>query len=175
MTDAASIPGKPDVGAPGGDVENVDVLIVGGGFVGGSLAAALGSSSLRVALVDRADPKDALQATFDGRAFAISAANQRMLAGIGLWPHLDPTSAPILDIRVSDGPSLLFLHYDHEDVGEGPMGYMVENHHLRVALHERLRALPGLINLAPAALRGLERSPGAVTATLARAAAPASS
>ncbi len=166
MTNAATAPRKSGTGAIGAGAESVDVLIVGGGFVGACLAAALGASSLRVALVDRADPKDTLQATFDGRAFAISAANQRMLAGIGLWPHLDPTSAPILDIRVSDGPSLLFLHYDHEDVGEGPMGYMVENHHLRVALHERLSALPGLINLAPVALDTLERTPGGVTATL---------
>jgi 2-octaprenyl-6-methoxyphenol hydroxylase len=167
MTDAATTSRNAGTGAIGADAENVDILIVGGGFVGASVAAALGASSLRVALVDRADPKEALQATFDGRAFAISAANQRMLASIGLWSDLAPTSAPILDIRVSDGPSLLFLHYDHEDVGEGPMGYMVENHHLRVALHERLSALPGLINLAPASLHSLERSPGAVTATLA--------
>ncbi len=146
---------------------DVDVLIVGGGFVGASLAAALAGSGVSACMVDRADPGESLLATFDGRAFAISAANQRMLAGIGLWPELQAAAAPILDIRVSDGQSLLFLHYDHADVGEGPMGYMVENHHLRRALHRRLADCDGLVNLAPAQVSALERSPGGIIAELA--------
>ncbi|MEK9753594.1 MAG: UbiH/UbiF/VisC/COQ6 family ubiquinone biosynthesis hydroxylase [Rhodospirillaceae bacterium] len=162
MSDIGSGPENSDA-----EEHVVDVLIVGGGFVGASFAAALDGSGLRVALVDRADPAEALSATFDGRAFAISAANQRMLEGIGLWHRLAATSAPILDIRVSDGPSLLFLHYDHEDVGEGPMGYMVENHHLRVALHERLRTLDNCSEFAPDRLETLEHGPGGVAATLA--------
>jgi len=146
---------------------DVDVLIIGGGFVGGSLAAALAATPLTACMVDRADPAEALKATFDGRAFAISATNRRMLEGIGLWQDLGPTSAPILDIRVSDGPSLLFLHYDHKDIGDEPMGQMVENHHLRRALHRRLAACDGLVNLAPAAVTDLVRDAGGVAATLA--------
>ena len=157
-------PATPPVTPPGPDRIDVDVLIIGGGFVGASLAAALAASGLRLCMVDRAEPAEALSATFDGRAFAISAANQRMLEGVGLWPYLAETSGPILDIRVSDGPSLLFLHYDHEDVGEGPMGYMVENHHLRRALHARLADVPGLVNLAPARVTQLARGPGGVRA-----------
>jgi 2-octaprenyl-6-methoxyphenol hydroxylase len=148
-----------------GDI-NVDVLIIGGGFAGGTLAAALGDTSLKVCMVDRADPRDALDATFDGRAFAISQSNQKLLQGTGLWPLLAETSAPILDIRVSDGPSLLFLHYDHQTVGAEPMGYMIENHHLRVALHERLKAQPGLTQLAPGQVVTLERDGGRVRAEL---------
>ena len=148
-----------------GDI-HVDVLIIGGGFAGGTLAAALGDTSLKVCMVDRADPCDALDATFDGRAFAISQSNQKLLQGTGLWPLLAETSAPILDIRVSDGPSLLFLHYDHQTVGAEPMGYMIENHHLRVALHERLKAQPGLTQLAPGQVVTLERDGGRVRAEL---------
>lgn len=163
-TQAESIPEPTPVPTSGGI--DVDVLIVGGGFVGAGLAAALAATPLRVCMVDRADPAAALDATFDGRAFAISASNQRMLDGIGLWPYLAATAAPILDIRVSDGPSLLFLHYDHRDVGEGPMGYMVENHHLRRALHDRLADCPGLVNLAPAEVATLERDGAGVAASL---------
>ena len=156
---------KPQSGQPS-DFD-VDVLIIGGGFVGGSLAAALADTPLSVCIVDRADPADALKATFDGRAFAISATNRRMLEGIGLWRDLGPMSAPILDIRVSDGPSLLFLHYDHKDVGDEPMGQMVENHHLRLALHRRLQNCAGVVSLAPAAVSDLQRGGGGVAATLA--------
>jgi 2-octaprenyl-6-methoxyphenol hydroxylase len=151
---------------PGSDI-TADVLIIGGGFVGATLALALASTPLSVCLIDRADPETALDATFDGRAFAISQSNQLLLAGTGLWPLLAGTSAPILDIRVSDGPSLMFLHYDHAAVGDAPMGYMVENHHLRVALYERLKAHPNLIQLAPASVAKLERDLSGVRAELA--------
>jgi len=146
---------------------NADVLIIGGGFVGATLALALAETPLSICLIDRADPEAALDATFDGRAFAISQSNQNLLAGTGLWPLLAETSAPILDIRVSDGPSLMFLHYDHSAVGDEPMGYMVENHHLRLALHERLKQAANVTQLAPASVADLQRDLSGVRARLA--------
>ncbi len=150
----------------GSDID-ADVLIIGGGFVGATLALALAGTPLSVCLIDRADPETALDATFDGRAFAISQSNQNLLAGTGLWPLLAETSAPILDIRVSDGPSLMFLHYDHSAVGDAPMGYMVENHHLRLALYERLKGAANVTQLAPASVASLERDLSGVRAELA--------
>ena len=44
---------------------------------------------------------------------------------------------PILDIRVVDEDSTAFVHYDHRDVGDAPLGYMVENRHTRIALLRR--------------------------------------
>ena len=145
---------------------DVDVLIIGGGFVGSCLVAALDETPLSTCMIDRADPKAALDATFDGRAFAISLSNQKLLAGIGLWPLVEETSAPILDIRVSDGPSLLFLHFDHRIVGGDPMAFMIENHHLRHALHKRLASQPGLANWAPTQLVELERARSGICASL---------
>ena len=109
-----------------------DIVIVGGGLVGGSLALGLARHGVKSTLVDRLPPAASISPTFDGRASAISASGQTLLAAIGLWPHLAARAQPILDIRVSDGPSLLFLHYDHRDLGEGPLGYMVENRHLEL-------------------------------------------
>ena len=61
-----------------------------------------------------------------------------LLAAIGLWQHVSE-SQPMWDIRVSDGDSLLFLHYDHRTLGTEPFGYMVENRVLRQAAGDEYR------------------------------------
>ncbi len=134
-------------------------------MVGLSLAIALGASGLDVVVVDREDPARAVFPTFDGRASAIADASARMFEAIGLWPHL-PASQPILDIRVTDRASPLFLHYDHRDLGDRPFGQMIENRHLRQAQQARLAELPSVRLLAPRQVVSLDRGPGLVTAVL---------
>lgn len=152
-------------GKKGNEVET-DVLIVGGGLVGGTLACVLAAHGVPTLVVDRDDPAVGLDAAFDGRASAIALATQRVLAGAGLWDGIAERCAPIEDIRVSDGGSLMFLHYDHDDLGDEPFGYMVENRLLREALARRFAELDGLDHRAPATVTALERSAAGVAATL---------
>src|SRR5688572_30520367 len=121
--------------------ERVDVAIVGGGMVGGTLAVALAQAGVSVVLIDRADPSAMVEETYDGRTVAIAHATHRLLQATGLWARIVPHAEPILDIRVSDGPSLLFLHYDHRELGDDPLGYIVENRAIRRALYARIGAL----------------------------------
>src|SRR5262249_55413715 len=132
--------------------ERVDVGIVGGGMVGGTLAAALVQAGLSVALIDRADPAALVEEAHDGRTVAIAHATHRLPEATGLWPRIAAHAEPILDIRVSDGSSLLFLHYDHRELGEDPLGYIVENRAVRRALYARLDRLENLDFRAPADL-----------------------
>lgn len=143
-----------------------DVLIVGGGMVGGPLALALAGAGLAVVVVDSADPEATVAAAFDGRSSAIAYATQRVLAATGVWDELGPRTTPILDIRVADGDSPLFLHYDHRDVGGDALGYMVENRDFRNAVLARLQAEPGVTFLAPASVTNLDRGPGFVAAEI---------
>lgn len=147
----------------------VDVLIVGAGLVGGALAAALAGAGLSVAVVDRADPRVLTDETHDGRASAIALGSQRVLQGIGVWDKVGGDAEPILDIRVTDGDSPLFLHYDHRAAADAagasrPFGWIVENTVLRRATWTALRGLPGLDVLAPATLDAIERDTNGVTA-----------
>jgi len=146
--------------------ERVDVAIVGGGMVGGTLAAALAQAGLSVALIDRANPAALVEEAYDGRTVAIAHATHRLLQATGLWARLVPHAEPILDIRVSDGPSLLFLHYDHRKLGEDPLGYIVENRAVRRALYARLSGLDALRFRAPARLAAHIVLPEGVTLTL---------
>ena len=144
-----------------------DVLIVGGGLVGLTLASALGRAGLSIAVVDREVPAHAAADRFDGRASAIAWGSAQALGGIGLWPRLAPHAQPIDDIRVSDGDSTLFVHYDHRELADHPLGYIVENRRIRRALYAHIAAIATLRLLAPAAVEALELRPGAIIATLA--------
>ncbi len=143
---------------------DADVLVVGGGLVGQSLAIALARAGIGVVVVDRAAPSTALDPTYDGRASAIAFASQQMLTAIGVWDEVGQ-SQPILEIRVSDRDSPLHLHYDHRGLGGEPFGAMVENRHLRVALNKTAKRT-SVRMLAPASLESLEPDEFGVEARL---------
>ena len=148
---------------------NTDILIAGGGLVGGTLACALAMAGFSVVVVDRQDPHDGLDAAFDGRASAIALSSKHVLDQLGLWPSIAGETQAIRDIRVTDGASPLFLHYDHDDIGAEAFGYMVENRSIRKALFRRTADLANRANLsvcAPRRIDTLERSPGGVRAIL---------
>ncbi|RDD63230.1 UbiH/UbiF/VisC/COQ6 family ubiquinone biosynthesis hydroxylase [Ferruginivarius sediminum] len=149
---------------------DAEVVIVGGGLVGATLAGVLASSGIETVLIDREDPDAVLQAAFDGRASAIAAGSRHMLEAIGLWPEAAAAAQPILDIRVTDGrvgrgPSALSLHYDHREVGE-PLGHIVANQEMRKAQHRFLPTLDRLLHLAPMTVDRVIRRPGGVEARL---------
>jgi 2-octaprenyl-6-methoxyphenol hydroxylase len=145
---------------------DADVLIVGGGFVGLALACGLADSAITSVVVEAGDPRAALTRSFDARASAIALTSRRLLNSIGVWPKLASRAAPMLEIRVSEDSSRLFLHYDHREVGDEPFGHMLENRVLRRALLERAEELPALRLLAPAATATLERREDGVEARL---------
>jgi 2-octaprenyl-6-methoxyphenol hydroxylase len=147
--------------------EQVEVAIVGGGMVGGTLAAALAEAGLATALVDMADPAALTEESHDGRTSAIAQATQRMLQAVGIWTRLVPHAEPILDIRVSDGESLLFLHYDHRALGEDPLGYIVDNRAIRRSIYTRIAGLERLSFHAPARLAAHAVEAGGVELALA--------
>ena len=143
-----------------------DILIIGGGPVGGSLACALASAGMTSLIVDRAPAENQVAPTFDGRTTAIAQAPKKMLERIGLWDALGEAVSPILDIRVADGRSRLFLHYDHEDVGEDALGFMIENRHLRQAVLTAGAAQSEITYLAPAEIADLSRTETGISAGL---------
>ena len=131
-----------------------EVVVVGGGLGGLSLGCALGAAGVRTAVIDRVDPATATAAGFDGRTTSIAQGSAQVLRGIGVWSRVETAAEPILDIRVADGHpvrgiSPLFLHYDHQEVGEAPFGYIVEHRDLRAALLENAAELSTLELIAP--------------------------
>jgi 2-octaprenyl-6-methoxyphenol hydroxylase len=130
-------------------MERADVIILGGGLVGLTLAIALDRHGLSSLVVDPADPQATLAPGYDGRATAIASASWRMLEAIGVGDRLDGQGCPIRTIRVSDGlaPGGLLFEPDPDDA---PLGIMFENRALRGALRETAQASDNVTLLMPA-------------------------
>ncbi len=153
-----------------------DVVIVGGGLAGLPLALALSAHGVSVSVIDVLDPKTATDAAFDGRISSIALASSRMLQQLGVWSDLEAYAQPIADIVVTDGKvregaSPFFLHFDHQEIGDEPLGYMIENRHVRIALLKAIdRAVENgepLELLAPAKVSSLNLKSAQPVVTLA--------
>lgn len=116
-------------------MERADVIILGGGLVGLTLAVALDRHGVSSIVVDPADPEKTLTPQYDGRATAVSSASWRMLEAIGVGERLDGAGCPIESIRVSDGLDPGGLVFDPPP-GDDPLGIMFENRLLRRALRD---------------------------------------
>ena len=147
--------------------ERFDVAIVGGGIAGTTMAAILGGAGLRTALIERQPPAALGSIAYDGRTTAITFGSRRVLEAAGLWAALAPHACPIDDIRVADGRSPLFLHFDSREVGDEPLGLIVENRLIRQSLYDRINAIAAVTQIAPAAVTAIDVSGSVAHLTLA--------
>jgi len=146
-------------------MERNDVIILGGGLVGLTLAIALDAHGLSSIVIDPADPAAQLSVGFDGRASAIASASWRMLEAIGVGALIKDQGCEIRRIEVRDGLSPESLKFD-ADEDDDALGIMFENRAVRVALRERALAAANLTLLAPARPIEVVRDAQSVRVTL---------
>ena len=79
-----------------------DLIIVGGGMVGASLACALKNSKLNIAVIEAFPADSGQQPSYDDRGIALAYGSQRIFESMGIWEQLAPQSTAINDIHVSD-------------------------------------------------------------------------
>jgi 2-octaprenyl-6-methoxyphenol hydroxylase len=111
-----------------------DLLILGGGLVGMTLALAAARSGMTSHVVERGDPAQLTSEGADGRASAISTASWNLFGNIGVAEALEPLGCPIEAIAVTDGmkPGRIDFRPRPE---EGTLGRMFANRDLRLALN----------------------------------------
>jgi 2-octaprenyl-6-methoxyphenol hydroxylase len=147
-----------------------DVLIIGGGLVGASLACALRPSGLKIAVVEAVPFGAPAQPSYDDRTVALALGSQRILHTMGLWSTLETRGVnPIARIHISDRGHLGVARLTAAHAGTAVLGYVVENRVLGAALQQALAAEPAIDLICPASLRALEFADDRVTATLDKA------
>ena len=133
-----------------------DVLIVGGGLVGASLACALRGSGLRIAIVEAHALNTAAQPSFDDRTVALSWGSRRILDSIGVWPQLASRVEAIKTIHISDRGHFGVTRLHHDEEGVEALGYVAENRVLGEVLYASLQANPDVELICPADVTALE-------------------
>ncbi len=149
-----------------------DILIIGGGLNGPALAIALAQAGFRITVIDALGVDRRRDPGFDGRAYALALASRRLLAAVGVWDAVAAEAQPMREIKVTDGragegPSPWMMHFDHAEIEEGPMGYMVEDRHLRRAFLDAMAADDRITHLAGETVVAQEVEAGTVRVTLA--------
>src|SRR5574343_706936 len=129
-------------------MQQFDLIIVGGGLAGASLALALRNTSLSIALVEGRAP--VRPAGWDARVYAVSPANAEFLDEIGAWRHLDTSRIePIRSMAVAGdrGGRLAFSAYES---GVSELGWILESALMACEFWEGLKRQSNLTLFCPA-------------------------
>jgi len=114
-------------------LEQVDLVIVGGGMVGLAAACALKDSGMHVVIVERAEPHVRKSLERDCRVSAIVLGNVRILQGMGVWEHV-ADSGPLHSMRIWDDQHAGGIRFDATEIGEDALGSLIENSKLQKGL-----------------------------------------
>ncbi len=133
-----------------GDSNHYDLIIIGGGMVGASLAIALGGGPLRIALLEAVPFRADAQPSYDDRAIALAYGTRRIFAGMGVWDALGAETTPIHSIHISDRGHFGFTRLDCRDEGVEALGYVAVSRAMGAVLADRLEQLPNVQVLCPA-------------------------
>jgi 2-octaprenyl-6-methoxyphenol hydroxylase len=127
-----------------------DVVIAGGGLVGGSLAIALSLAGRRVALVEAVAPHSDAQPSFDDRSIALSRGSCQILQQLGVWSRLESKVWPVRNIHISEQGRFGTAMLDADEQGVTELGFVIKSRDLGLALWDRLAECSSIKVLSPA-------------------------
>jgi 2-octaprenyl-6-methoxyphenol hydroxylase len=142
-----------------------DVLIIGGGLVGGSLALALENAPLRIGIVEAQTDAERQRSPASDRALALSRGSSQILDSLGVWPEVAQSAMPIRHIHVSDRGHFGKTRLHAAEQGVDALGYVSVARPLEDAIVRQLGKTT-TIRLCPARIVGLKAGPEGVCVML---------
>lgn len=145
-----------------------DIIIIGAGMVGASLACALRDQALRIAVIEAVPFRSQQQPSYDDRTIALSDGSRRIFAGMGLWERIVEHVTPIKNIHVSEQGRPGFLRMDSVEQGVEALGYVIENRRMGELFSETLNSVNAIQLICPARVSGINIETEQVTVTAER-------
>ncbi|MDD9155038.1 FAD-dependent 2-octaprenylphenol hydroxylase [Aliivibrio sp. S4TY2] len=131
-------------------MQSVDVAIIGGGMVGLTVAAALESSGLRIAVIESQLPDTDLTDLPDVRVSAISRASEYILDNVGAWQGITSRrAAPYRSMTVWEQDSFARIDFEAEQIAQRNLGHIVENRVIQLSLLDMVSKQENVTLLAP--------------------------
>lgn len=121
--------------------QTYDLVIVGGGMVGASLAVALEHSGLSIAIVEAFAWSSEQQPSFDDRSIALSYGSKKILDAMQVWPDIKNRCQPIKTIHVSDRGYFGVTRLYHREEKVEALGYVIENRVMGEVLQKKIQAM----------------------------------
>ncbi len=134
------------------EANQYDVLIVGGGIVGLTLACALGDTRFKVGIIDAYEPGDVSKDdAYELRVSAISRASQQVFQNLNAWQGMQTRRiSPFEHMHVWDSTGSGVIHFDAAELGVDALGHIIENKVVQAALLEQLKLLNNIEWICPA-------------------------
>jgi 2-octaprenyl-6-methoxyphenol hydroxylase len=130
-----------------------DILIIGGGLVGASLAVALRASPLRIGVIEVVPLAASTQPSYDDRTLALAWGSKKVFEGMGVWDEVAPEATPIERIHISDRGHFGVTRLSATEAGLPALGYVVANRALGIVLLKIMQASKNIEWLCPAEMR----------------------
>lgn len=127
-----------------------DLIIVGGGMVGASLAAALKNTFLHIALIDAAPI-----ILEDSRLIALNYASYCLFEKIGIWPQLAAHAEPIKQVHISQRGHFGITRITANEANLNVLGYVVPASFINSALYSTLNDTNNIKLIRPARITAL--------------------
>ncbi|MCK5828833.1 MAG: FAD-dependent monooxygenase [Methylococcales bacterium] len=140
-------------------MKEFDVVIIGGGMVGATVACSLGGSHLSVAIIEQTLPeKFSTEQPHDLRVSALSIASKNILQTIGAWDGVVKRRfCPFRRMRVWETAG--DTEFNSDDIGYSELGYIVENRITQLSLLENLTEFTNVELIAPVSIKDINYSP----------------
>ncbi|MEJ2619882.1 MAG: 2-octaprenyl-6-methoxyphenyl hydroxylase [Candidatus Thiodiazotropha sp.] len=146
--------------------EQYDILIIGGGMVGASLAHALSGHGYEIGVVEAWPLSSTSQPSYDDRVIALSWGSRLILDAMGVWGDIESVAQPILDIHISDRGHFGFTRLNHRQEGVDALGYVVTARALGNVLLKQLDQRQDVQLICPAQLKSFNVSDNSVEVKL---------